>query len=301
MKTAFLFPGHASAIVGMPATWSKRSEHVRRLMDAAASHAGLPVARLQSSAALSRTSSFQPALTALSLGIWLELEDRGLQSDLTSGHSLGELSASAACGCMLPEDAVAVAAVRGRVMEREAALHPGGMLAVTARDLCSAEAAISAAAARGPIVVAGSNMRDQWVVSGAWPALAHVAATTNAIPLPVGGAWHSPLIEGAAEEYHAALAATLTRPLTRPLVSNREGRVVTDHTELVGLLVGQLTHRLDWLGCVRTFEALGVSDFVICGPSRALARFVATGLPASRIHGVEWPDDLERVREALAS
>ncbi len=286
-------------MVGLPTAWMKASDHVRRLLGEASRHTGLPVEKVISPGSLSRTSRFQPALTALTLGIWRELGERGVRAQLAAGHSLGEIAAFAAAGGLGDTDAVALSAFRGRLMEREADRHPGGMVAVRAESLTTVEEALHLASGSGVVALAGNNMRGHWAISGERLALARISAVIDATPLEVAGPWHSPLMAGAVDEYRAALLQYSQPALVLPLISNREGRAVVVASEAVELLAGQLTHPVDWAACMDTLGENEVSDLVICGPSKALARFVAAGLPNRRIHCVEWPEHIEPVVDTL--
>lgn len=300
MTSAFLFPGQASAMVGVPSEWFRRSIHVRRLLDHASLLSGTSVATMISAAALARTSLFQPVLTALCTGIARELAERGIRPDIVAGHSLGELAACAAAGAMSEEDAVGVAVTRGRVMEREAARHPGGMLALARGDRATAEAAVSAGCGKGVVSLAAHNAPDAWVVAGEWAALREIEATTAATRLVVAGPWHSPVMADAITEYRAALRAAINRPLAVPMVCNRTGAIAADSAALVELLAGQMTHHVRWAESMAALRSSGVMRIIICGPGKALRRFVTEGVPGANVQTVEWPDDLARMENVVA-
>ena len=300
MKTAFVFPGQATAIVGMPSEWSRRSAHVRTLLEEASRLCGVPLSRMTSAAALTRTSFFQPVLTALGAGIARELTDRGVLPDLVAGHSLGELAACAAAGAMDAAAAVAVAATRGRLMEREAARRPGGMLALAPCDRAMAEAAVAAGSLKGMTSLAAHNAPDRWVVAGEWAGLQEIESHTTATRLVVAGPWHSPAMADGIDEYRAALGDAVTGRLTVPIVCNGTGQQVDDVTALVELLAGQLTRYVRWADSMASLRSAGVTRVVICGPGKALRGFITVGVPDAEVHVVEWPDDLSRVESALA-
>ena len=301
MTTAFLFPGQASALVGMPAEWGRASAPVRRLLEEASRLSGTPLPQMTSPAALARTSRFQPVLTALSTGIARELIGRGVRPDVVAGHSLGELAACAAAGAMRDEAAVGVAVARGRVMEREAARHPGGMLALPPGGRAEADALVTVGSANGVVTVAAHNASDRWVVSGEWSALREIGSRTAATRLAVAGPWHSPLMAGAVDEYRESLRDALTTPPSVPIGCNRTGEVVGDTGSLVELLAGQLTHCVYWAEAMATFRTLGVSRVVICGPGKALRRSVEEALPRAELFIVERPGDLAAVHSGVAA
>jgi [acyl-carrier-protein] S-malonyltransferase len=300
VTTAFVFPGQATAIVGMPSEWSRRSAHVRRLLDEASWRCDMPVSRMISAAALARTSLFQPVLTALCAGISRELIDRGIRPDVVAGHSLGELAACVAAGAMDAEAAVGVAVVRGRLMEREAARCPGGMLALPPCDRATADAAVAAGSGKGMTSLAAHNAPDRWVVAGEWAALREIESLVSATRLAVAGPWHSPVMADGVVEYRDALRTAVTTRLTVPIVCNASGEEVDDAAALVELLAGQLTRCVRWADSMASLRSAGVTRVVICGPGKALRRFIQEGVPDADVHIVEWPDDLARVESALA-
>ena len=259
----------------------------------------MPRSRMVSAGALTRTSVFQPVLTALCVGIVRELADCGIRPDIVAGHSLGELAASVSAGALHADAAVAVAATRGRLMERETALHPGGMIALAPCDRATADALVAAGRIKGTASLAAHNAKDRWVVAGDWPALREIESRTATTRLPVAGAWHSPAMAGGAAEYRDALRPALTTQLTVPLVSNRSGAAVPDVAALVELLVDQLTHCVRWAESMAYLQSSGVSEVFICGPGKVLRQFVELGIPGAVVHVVAWPEDLARLDGAL--
>lgn len=301
MSIAFVFPGQASAMVGMPAEWARRSAHARHLLDEASRRTATAVPRMTSAAGIARTSHFQPVLTALSLGIARELAECGVHPRIVAGHSLGELAACAVAGAMDDETAVALAALRGSLMEREAARHPGGMVALPPCDREAMEAAIAAGSKCGAVSLAAHNARDRWVLSGDWDALQEIQSRTGATRLAVAGPWHSSAMSGAVDEYRHALGSALSMPLNVPFVSNRTGAIVEDTPELIELLAGQLTHFVRWAESMAALDRSGVTRVIVCGPGKALRHSIESALPRAQLHIVEWPEDLARVQQELAA
>ena len=303
MKVAFLFPGQGSEVARVGAPWLERSQASRELLEEAARQVSLDVRGLFAAGgrALERTEVQQPALTALCLGIHAELLARRVRPDIVAGHSLGEVAACAAAGAMGAKEAVALAAVRGRLMAREAARHPGGMLAVTAEGRGVAEAALDLAREHGLAAIAAHNAPEQWVIAGDWPALRAVAARYSTTHVPVAGPWHTEAMAGAVDEFREAARGAVRGTLTAVLVANRTGACVTDARELPDLLAGQFTHPVEWDATMRTISAAGVSDVVVLGPGKALRGLARRGLPAAvRLHAAELPEDLDAIGEALA-
>lgn len=301
-KVAFVFPGQGATIGASADDWRTESADARMLLDAAEDEAaqgrGGPPARLD---ALDDAASFQPRLTALCLAVHRALVVRGIAPDIVAGHSLGEVAACAAAGCIDPITAVAIAGLRGRLMARQARLHPGGMLALATPDRGTADDLVAHARAHGLASVAAHNAPDQWVVSGEWSALRTIAARMETMPVPVAGPWHTEAMADAVDEYRDALLAAVTMPLRIPIVCNRTGDIVSSAEEIPDVLALQLTRPVMWVEAVATLERSGVTAIVAIGPAKALRSLVRRGLQRQvPIHAAESPSDLDRIAEALA-
>jgi [acyl-carrier-protein] S-malonyltransferase len=231
-----------------------------------------------------RTSVIQPLLTAVALGAWAALAEAWAATytkpSHVVGHSLGELAAWSAAGAFDARAAIELAAVRGRVMEREAALHPGGMIAVT----CSADEIdghLLAGRAAGALCVAGVNTADEYVLSGDAAALAAVAARARTTRLSVSGAWHSPAMAGGVDEVRAAVPAIHTTHAT--VVTNRTGNTVRRGEDIASLLAEQLVRPVLWRASLQSLHAGGVRHHVILGPGKVMRSLIVRNLdPALR-------------------
>lgn len=263
MTTAFVLAGQ-----GVDPPWIAPDllarPRARPLLDAASEAAACDVRPLLSrgGAALARTEVLQPALVAACLIAADALAEAGVAPDVVCGHSLGELTAWAAGGQVGAADVIAAAGLRGRLMARQAARHPGGM-AVVAGDL---ERVLAVGRARGRLVVAAYNTPAEIAVSGDAAALAAIAAL-GARRLPVAGAWHSDAMADAVGELRAALEAIPRTGRGAPLVCNRDGRVAAPG-DVPALLAAQLVRPVHWTACATTLAALGVTRFVAVGPGR---------------------------------
>jgi [acyl-carrier-protein] S-malonyltransferase len=213
-----------------------------------------------------RTSIVQPLLTAVGLGAWLKI---GRTESVVAGHSLGEVAAWAASGAISARDAVALAVVRGRLMEREADRHPGGMISVSTADV---DAVIAIGKRHGSVVLAAHNAPGEWTLSGDKTALDAIAAAHAATRLPVSGAWHSPAMAGAVDELHKAARAIATREPSRAWIVNRTGEAFTG--DAADVLAGQLVRPISWAKTIATMVARGVDHFVILGPGKQLRGLV---------------------------
>lgn len=300
MSVAVLVPGQGLDLIGVASAWYAASVESRRLLDLASAQVQLPVPRLLHGAglALRQTQYYQPVMTALCCGILHEIEQRTGTADVTLGHSLGELVACVAAGILTSDDAVAAAVLRGRLMARESSSHPGGMLALQA-TLDAALAAVAVAATIGRVCIAALNAHDQQVVSGDHAALRAIPARCAPQMLATDGAWHSPAMAGAVDEFRRSLDV-VCMPLRRARwIANRTGAFVTVHDHPPALLAAQLTQPVQWVRSLETLAASGVDCIIIVGPAKAqrtLAR--RTVGPGMRFLSVELPEDLTLLEQA---
>jgi [acyl-carrier-protein] S-malonyltransferase len=303
VKVAFLFPGQGAGIEREGSAWCERSDAVRHLVESAARHAGVSADRVFENHrnGMMPTQLLEPVHTALCLGIHEDLTRRGVSPDFVAGHSLGEIAACASAGACTSEDAVALAADRGRLMAREAAKRPGGMLTLNGVTRETAEAAVSLAREGGIAGIAAHNAPDQWIVSGEWNALRQLATRYAAPPIPVAGAWHTDVLAGAVDEFRTASRRFLSAPPRVPLVSNGTGFMVTAQEDLPDLLAMQFIRPVQWAQTMTTLADSGVTDLVTVGPGRVLRGLARFNLgDRCMVHGTETADELERTAGTLA-
>ncbi|MBB5802526.1 [acyl-carrier-protein] S-malonyltransferase [Saccharothrix ecbatanensis] len=272
----YLFPGQGTVRVGMGG-WLRRDPAGARVFAAADDvHADLDggLAELCARGPLERlisTDVAQPVVTACNLAALEVLRSRGHVPDIVAGHSVGELSALCAAGVLDVEATLRLVAVRSRLM---AALPDvGGMTAVLGlTEQRVAELAAEASAPGEPAVVGLVNGPDNIVVSGALPALQRVADLAvdarKVVSLKVGGAFHSPLMAGAVDDWAAAVRATPMRPPAVPVVPNVTAEPTTDLAEITDALIAQLTGRVRWAETV--LRLTDVDTCVEVGDSKVL-------------------------------
>ena len=276
MRTAFLFPGQGVAIEQVAACWHRDSAAVRRWIELASEYAGVEPDRLfeRGARALVRTELLQPVHIAVCLGIHEELNERGVRPGVVAGHSLGEVAAYAVAGCLTLKDAIHLAATRGRLMAREASLHPGGMVAIPLGDERKVEPVLAQARDSGMVAIAAYNSPAQIVVSAETDALRHVCRMLPTTPVPVAGPWHNPAMAGAVDELLAAAASCLVGPILCPVISNRTGDFVNRAEDVPRLLAEQLTHPIQWTRSMQALSEAGVTDLVIVGAPKPLRGLV---------------------------
>ncbi|MGH3512203.1 MAG: ACP S-malonyltransferase [Pseudonocardiaceae bacterium] len=295
---ALLAPGQGAQSPGMLAPWLALRGAQRRIA-AWSDIIGLDLLRLGTTAAteeIKDTAVTQPLVVALSLLVAEELTRRvELPTDAPiTGHSVGELAAAAVARVLTADDAVALAAVRGHEMARACALAPTGMSAVLGGDPDD----VMAVLAELGLEAANYNGAGQIVVAGSLDALAtlaaHKPARTRVLPLPVAGAFHTRFMapaEHALTQYATHLTA---KNPARPLLSNVDGEVVDDGTEMLHRLVTQVTRPVRWDSCMATLGALAVTATVELPPAGTLSGLVKRAMKGTVTLALKTPEDLDK-------
>ena len=277
-KLAFLFPGQGARNVLEAIHRHRDSGPGQSLLETARRVTGLTWAELDAQAgrALERTEVLQPLLTACALVVHQRLVDGGLCPDVVLGHSLGEVAAVSAAGAMSADEAVELAAVRGRLMAREAQKHPGGLVAVSSLAEAKRFPALELSAVNAP---------DEVVLGGPESSL-----PKGARRIPVSGPWHTKAMAGAVDEFRAALR-DVARPLRVPLVRNLDGAAVHDAASLGDQLVSPVHFVL----VMKTLLERGIDTVVTVGPGLVLRGLVRRNAPGLRVLTTEDDADVERV------
>jgi [acyl-carrier-protein] S-malonyltransferase len=242
---------------------------------------------------LRQTRYTQPALFVHS-AIVAELVREHLQRDAVAGHSLGEYSALYAAGVLEFADALRLVALRGELMFAAGQQLPGTMAAVIGMPAQEVERLCAELAQElgRVLVVANYNSPEQVVISGEVEAVQQAlerlraAGARSVIPLPVSGAFHSPLMEPAREQLAQAIRETAFRRAQVPIYSDA----------IQQALIAQLTAPVRWLQILQRMHADGVRSFYELGPGRVLQGLVKRTLTGVTIAGIDTAEDVERVR-----
>jgi [acyl-carrier-protein] S-malonyltransferase len=278
MNAGMLFPGQGSQFVGMGRDYHDAFPEARELYRVANDALGFDIAALSfegNMEELTRTRNAQPAILLHSLVVLRVLESRGVRPVVVAGHSLGEFSALVAAGYFSPMDALKIVRRRGELMYDVGVQRPGTMAAIIGLDEEAVEACVREAG--GTVVVANYNSPAQFAISGDVEAVDRACevckarGAKRALRLPVSGAFHSPLMEPAVEEFRGFLGGFPVGRLTIPWVANVTGDVVADADAVVDLLSRQLSSAVQWTRSMRAFAAQhgGISYEV--GPGAVLA------------------------------
>jgi len=306
-RLAFVFPGQGSQKAGMAAELLAAEPAARALFARANEVMGLDLAEIcctGDEATLTRTEVAQPALLATSLA-WIEtLAARGVQPELVAGHSLGEFAAWATAGVLTFEDTLRLLKRRAALMEQAATQRPGGMVAVIGladervTELCTE------ARAAGEVVVANCNGPGQVVVSGEPAALEKVAelvkaARGRALPLRVSGAFHSPLMQDAAQEFAALIATATLREPVIPVVANATAELVTTAEGVREVMARQMASPVYWSRSVQTLLGQGVTTFLEVGPGQVLTKLIKRIAPEACARAVGAPVELNTLSQEI--
>jgi len=254
---------------------------------------------------LTRTENAQLATMVFSLVVLDAVERIGLTPAACAGHSLGEYTALVASGAVAFEHGVQLVVARGEAMARAGEEAPGTMAALLGISDDDAEAACQRA--EGDVWVANYNAPGQVVIAGSTEGvtvagnLAKDLGAKRVMAIPVSGAFHTPLMQGAREDLRKALAeVTFLKPEV-PVVANVDAHVHDDPTEWSGLLSAQLCSPVRWRQTLETFAGLGLTSLVELGPGGVLSGLAKRSLPEIQSLSVSKPEDLNTLMDTIAA
>ncbi len=258
--------------------------------------AGLDLVRLGTTATAEEivdTSVTQPLVVAAALLAFAEIAPETLPADtIVAGHSVGEFAAAAVAGVITSDEAVSLAAIRGREMAKACAQEPTGMSAVLGGD----EATVLARLAELDLVPANRNAVGQIVAAGRLEALAELAANppekARVRALPVAGAFHTAFMAPAQAAVADAIAQISPSDPIRTLLSNFDGQPVTSGADAIDKLAAQVTRPVRWDLCTETVRAAGVSAVAELPPAGTLVGIAKRELKGTPNLALKTPEDL---------
>ncbi len=273
---AYIFPGQGAQFTGMGLDLYENSKIAQDLFEEANEILGFSITDVMfegTADELKQTKVTQPAIFLHSVILAKVLGD-SFQPEMVAGHSLGELSALVANGVLSFEDGLRLVSKRALAMQKACEIAPSTMAAVLGLEDEVVEEVC--ASIDGVVVAANYNCPGQLVISGEVPAIEKACeiltekGARRALVLPVGGAFHSPMMEPAREELAAAIEATTFNQPTCPVYQNVPAKAVTDPEEIKKNLIAQLTAPVKWTQCVQSMIADGGTEFVEVGPGKVL-------------------------------
>lgn len=295
MKHAFVFPGQGSQFRGMGKEHYDNSVFAKKLFEQANDLLGFRISDIMFNGTdedLKQTNVTQPAVFLHSIVAYRTIESAS--PDMVAGHSLGEFSALVANGTLSFEDALQLVAVRAKAMQHACEMKPSTMAAVLnlADDKVEAICAAVQKETREVVVAANYNCPGQLVISGSIKGIdiacerMKAAGAKRAMVLPVGGAFHSPLMEPAKKELKIAIEATKFHNPTCAVYQNVVARAVMDKDEIQQNLIDQLTGAVRWTQSVQSMIADGASRFTEVGPGKVLQGLIVKIEKAMEVSGV---------------
>lgn len=273
---AYVFPGQGSQFSGMGQDLYEGSENAKALFEQANDILGFRITDIMftgSDEELKQTKVTQPAIFLHSVILASELGE-SFRPDMVAGHSLGELSALVANGTISFEAGLTLVSKRAMAMQKACEAEPSTMAAILGLDDDVVEN--TCASIDGVVVAANYNCPGQLVISGSVAAIDEAceklteAGARRALKLPVGGAFHSPLMEPAREELAAAIEATTFNTPKCPVYQNVTAKPVTDPAEIQANLIAQLTAPVRWTQIMQNMIADGAQEVVEVGPGKVL-------------------------------
>jgi [acyl-carrier-protein] S-malonyltransferase len=294
---AIIAPGQGSQTPGMLSPWLE-DEQIRTMAQEISDAIGLDIVRLGTTAdadEIKDTANAQPLIVAASL---LGAHALGVKNfAVTSGHSVGELAAAALSGAISEADALRIVRTRGVEMAKAATTTPAGMSAILGGD----RGEVLAAIATLKLVPANDNGAGQIVAAGDLQALAQLGdnppAGSRVRALAVAGAFHTHYMQPAVQPLRELASTISTHPVLIQVISNKDGQVVTNGSEVLDRIVNQIANPVRWDLCMESLKSLGVTGVIELPPAGTLVGLLKRAASEIETFALKSADDLAAARE----
>lgn len=312
-KMGFIFPGQGSQAVGMGKSIYENSLIAKAIYDRVSTIVDLDIKHISFEAdeeELKKTENTQPALFTIGLALHemmkRELDKRELKAEYYAGHSLGEVVALAASGKFSFDDGLNIAVKRGNIMSTAGKDGVYSMAAIVGLDYNTVKEACSRAGCNdGDVVVANYNNPQQIVISGLEAVVTATgeylknAGAKMVVPLKVSGAFHSPFMKPAAEQFAKILDSYSVFANENRVVSNVLGDFYHSENDIKSLLVEQMYSEVNWVGCVKALESEGVEILFELGPGKVLSGLIKKISPNIKVYNVFDMESFDKALESL--
>jgi len=297
---ALLFPGQGSQYVGMGQAIAQTPKG-QLLLEEASSVLGFDMAKLLSEGPeerLKATENTQPALFTVSLMVYAALLENEVPFHAVLGHSLGEYSALCAAGVFSFADGLKLVRIRGELMASAGVRRPGAMAAVLGLEAPVLTQLLSQA--QGTVVIANLNSPGQLVISGEKEAvglaseLAAAQGAKKVVPLPVSGAFHSPLMEFALEGLSSALDSVVFQTPKVPVITNVDALPCTQPEQLRESLKRQLISPVRWIDSIEKIKEMGATEALEVGSGKVLMGLCRGISRDLKVSPMESPEDFQK-------
>lgn len=292
MKHAYVFPGQGSQFTGMGKNLYEENSTAKSLFEAANNILGFRISDIMFAGTadeLKQTKVTQPAVFIHAVVAFKILATE--KPDMVAGHSLGEFSALVANECLSFDDALKLVFIRAQAMQHACEINPSTMAAVLGLEDKKVED-ICASVKDEVVVAANYNCPGQLVISGSVKGVEEAskllkeAGAKRTLLLPVGGAFHSPLMQPAKEELAAAIEQTLFNIPVCPVYQNVIAKAVTEPSAIKSNLIAQLTAPVRWTQTIEQMIADGATHFTECGPGKVLQGLVQKINKEMKVDGI---------------
>ena len=295
MAKAYVFPGQGAQFVGMGKDLYESNALAKELFDKANEILGYSITDIMFNGTdedLKQTKVTQPAVFLHSVISALCLGDE-FKPEMVAGHSLGEFSALVSAGAISFEDGLKLVYARAMAMQKACEAAPSTMAAIIGLPDEKVEEICAEVNKEGHVCVpANFNCPGQLVISGNIEAINEAceklkaAGAKRALPLKVGGAFHSPLMQPAKDELQVAIENTQFSTPRCPVYQNVDGKPYTEPADIKANLIAQLTSAVKWTSCVLNMVADGADDFTECGPGKVLQGMIPRIAKNVTAHGI---------------